>query len=48
LPETQDILIEKNYAIGHLKIALEYALKYPYPQSAAAFKNQVQALLNYK
>jgi pimeloyl-ACP methyl ester carboxylesterase len=30
-----------------LEIALEYALKYPYPQSTAALKNQVQALLNY-
>lgn len=31
----------------NVKVALEYAIEYPYPQSATAFKNQVQALLNY-
>ena len=31
----------------NVEAGLKYAIEYPYPQSVAAFKNQVQALLNY-
>ena len=32
----------------NVEASLKYAIEYPYPQSVAAFKNQVQALLDYK
>jgi len=31
----------------NVEAGLKYAIEYPYPQSVTAFKNQVQALLNY-
>jgi pimeloyl-ACP methyl ester carboxylesterase len=30
-----------------VEFALKYAIEYPYPQSATAFKNQAQSLLDY-